>query len=117
MAAHKVEAAVEEVCMVVVASKVVAHKVVAAHEPEAEALRDPKTSDAPRRRTVEHCGSEFYGSYWLPSGDSRREKIEEPDGFLEVLIQALGWLKGNSIRGADGDPDQATGLTEDFRPG
>jgi hypothetical protein len=37
-------------------------------------------------------GSDFYGSYWLPSGKVRRRKGADRKDPLEVLTEALGWL-------------------------
>jgi hypothetical protein len=45
---------------------------------------------AGERMTI--VGSDFYGSYWLPPGESREETIEGKEGPLKVLTQALHWL-------------------------
>jgi hypothetical protein len=37
-------------------------------------------------------GSDFYGSYWLPPGETRREKDVGRKDTLEVLTEALHWL-------------------------
>lgn len=38
-------------------------------------------------------GSDFYGSYWIPPGGSRRGEVEGPTGPLKVLTKALDWLR------------------------
>ena len=48
-------------------------------------------------------GSDFYGSYWLPPGESRRSKDVGCKGSLEVkpqevLTEALGWLTSYRAR-------------------
>ena len=45
-----------------------------------------------KRLTI--VGSDFYGSYWLPPGESRQEEVEGKEGPSMVLTQALDWLKG-----------------------
>jgi hypothetical protein len=37
-------------------------------------------------------GSDFYGSYWLPPGKSRRGEASGDKGPLQVLTQTLHWL-------------------------
>jgi hypothetical protein len=37
-------------------------------------------------------GSDSYGSYWLPPGETRREKDVGHKDTLEVLTEALHWL-------------------------
>jgi hypothetical protein len=37
-------------------------------------------------------GSDFYGSYWIPPGESRRGEIEGRKGPLKVLAEVFDWL-------------------------
>lgn len=37
-------------------------------------------------------GSDFYGSYWIPPGESRRGEVEGREGPLKVLTEVLDWL-------------------------
>ena len=54
------------------------------------AARNVGRLQAGERLTV--VSSDFYGSYWLPPGESRRGKDVGRKGPLEVLTEALDWL-------------------------
>ncbi len=36
--------------------------------------------------------SDFYGSYWIPPGESRRGEVNGREGPLKVLTEVLDWL-------------------------
>jgi hypothetical protein len=55
------------------------------------AVMTPGQLGAGKRLTI--VGSDFYGSYWSASGQSRQQEIEGSKGPAKVLTQVLQWVK------------------------
>jgi hypothetical protein len=51
-------------------------------------------------------GSDSYGSYWLPPGETRREKDVSDKDTLEVLTEALHWLTSSLTLRTSGTAQQ-----------